>query len=137
MGIMTDIAIIYASKFGRTRKVSKYIAAELGADSFDLKKQTVINMSEYKHIVFGTGIHAGKPFKSVVEFIETNKDELSKKRQSLFICCKFDGEKGSEQCKRVSDELKITNAAFFPGKEEKSEEGFGKTVDDFIRRLRL
>jgi menaquinone-dependent protoporphyrinogen oxidase len=134
---MTDKAVIYTSKFGRTRKTGKYIANELGADSFDLKKQTIINMAEYKHIIFGTGIHAGKPFKALVEFMEANKDELSKKKISLFICCKFDGEKGSEQCKKVSDTLGIKNATFFPGKEEKNEDGFSGSVDDFIRRLRV
>ena len=128
---MADKAVIYASKLGRTRKTAKYVANGIKADIFDLKKQTVIDLSGYKHIIFGTGIRAGKPFGSVVEFLDKNRDQLKGKKISLFLCCKFNEEKGSEQCKKVSEQLGIIDATFFPSG-EKNEDGISVKVDDYI-----
>jgi menaquinone-dependent protoporphyrinogen oxidase len=102
---------------------------------FDLKKQTIINLSEYNHVIFGTGIHAGKPYGSLVEFLEKNKDQLKGKKKSLFISCKFDGEKGCAQMNKVSEQLGISDAFFFPGKGEKNEDGVVSSLDDFIREM--
>lgn len=132
---MTKVAIVYASKLGKTRKTAKHIANELKADSFDLKKQTVINLSEYEHIIFGTGIRAGKPYRSLIEFLNNNKDQLKGKKESLFLCCKFDAEKGDEQLRKVSDELGIKDAFYFTNRGEKNEEGVESGVDEFIREM--
>ncbi|MDR3205947.1 MAG: flavodoxin domain-containing protein [Candidatus Methanoplasma sp.] len=133
---MVSKAVIYASTFGKTRKTAKYVAGQLGADAFDLKKQTLINMSEYDHIVFGTGIHAGKPYKRLTDFIEANRGELSRKRTSLFLCCRFNDEKGAAQCRKVADALGISDAAFFSGRGDENPDGFEVALDDYIRRLR-
>ncbi len=132
---MTSKAIVFSSQLGKTRKTAKYIAKELNADVFDLKKQTIINLGEYDHVIFGTGIHAGKPYRQLVDFLENNKDQLSGKKESLFVCCKFDAEKGEEQIKKVSEELGVKDAFFFAGKGEKNEEGFETGVDDFINEM--
>jgi len=115
--------------------MAKYIAQQLDADLFDLKKQTVINLTEYNHIIFGTGIHAGKPYKPLVEFLEKNKDQLKGKKKSLFITCRFDEEKGETQMKKISAQLEISDAIFFAGKGEKNGEGFDSSADDFIREM--
>jgi menaquinone-dependent protoporphyrinogen oxidase len=133
---MTTKAIVFSSSLGKTRKVAKYVADGLGADVFDLKKQTVINLSEYNHVIFGTGIHAGKPYRPLVEFLEKNNDQLKGKKKSLFISCKFDDEKGETQTKKVSDGLGISDAFFFPGSGEKNEEGLNASLDDFIREMK-
>lgn len=131
------IAVIYASSFtGNTKKTGKYIADALKADTFDLKKQTKIDIKGYKQIVFGTGIHAGKPYKDLVKFLADNKAEIANKKISLYICCMFDDEKGEKQCATVSSTLGIPNAVFFCGKGEKNEAGFEKKVDDFIAKQR-
>jgi len=134
-GKMTKKAIIYSSKLGKTRKISEYIAKELNADLFDLKKQTVIDMSKYDHIIFGTGIHAGKPYKPLVEFLAKNEEQLLKKKTTLFLSCMYDDMKGTKQLEKVSGELKIRDAFFFHGKTEKSEEGIEKSVDEFINEM--
>ncbi|MDR1404771.1 MAG: flavodoxin domain-containing protein [Candidatus Methanoplasma sp.] len=132
---MTDKIILYSSKLGKTRKIAKYIAMELKADSFDLKKQTAIDLSEHDCVIFGTGIRAGKPYGAIVKFLEDNKTQLQGKNTSLFISCKFCGTKGDEQLKKVSEQLGISNASYFAGKGEKNEEGFIKEIDDFIRKM--
>jgi menaquinone-dependent protoporphyrinogen oxidase len=137
MEMQPTIAVIYASSItGNTKKTGKYIADALKADTFDLKKQTVIDLKGYKQIVFGTGIHAGKPYGPLVKFLEKNKADLTGKKVSLYICCMFDDEKGEKQCATVSTALGIADAAFFCGKGEKDEAGFEKKVDDFIAKQR-
>jgi len=133
---MTEKAVVYASKLGKTRKVGDYIACELKADKFDLKKQKAIDLSEYSQIIFGTGIMAGKPYSAIVEFINSNKAQLKGKKLTLFICCKHDEEKGKAQCENVSKMLEIPHAVFFTGKIETTDEGFNTDVDDFIREMK-
>lgn len=132
------IAIIYASGItGTTKKTGKYIAEALGADVFDLKKQTVIDISGYRKIIFGTGVHGGKPYAKLVDFIEANKAAIERKSTALYICCKYDGDKGDEQCKRISESFGITNASYFTGRGEKNENGFLLAVDEFISKQRV
>jgi Flavodoxin len=133
---MTDKAVVYASKLGKTRKTGDYIACELNADKFDLKKQKVIDLSEYSQIIFGTGIMAGKPYSALVEFISNNKAQLKGKKLTLFICCKHDEEKGKAQCENVSKILEIPHAVFFTGKVETTDEGFNTDVDEFIKEMK-
>ncbi|MCL2148509.1 MAG: flavodoxin domain-containing protein [Methanomassiliicoccaceae archaeon] len=132
---MTSKAVVYASSLGKTRKIAAYIAKGLGADLFDLKKQTVIDLSAYGHVIFGTGIHAGKPYRPLVDFMENNKDQLAGKKKSLFISCMFGEEKGEEQMRKVSASLGVADAIFFNGKKDKGEEGFGASVDAFIKEM--
>lgn len=133
---MTDKAIVFSSGLGKTRKIAGYVAAELKADVFDLKKQTNINLSEYNHIIFGTGIHAGKPYGPLVKFLENNQGQLSGKKKSLFLSCMLKDEKGESQLKKVSGELGISDAFFFNSKKEKNEDGMDKSVDMFIDEMR-
>lgn len=134
---MTDTVVIYASSVGgHVEKTAKYIAKALGADTFDLKKQTKINMDEYSRVILGTFIHAGKPSSKVVAFAGDNKAELSKKKTSLFICCMFGGEKGTSQCESVSEQTGIADATFFVDKSEKNEAGVSKDVDAYIERMK-
>jgi len=127
-------AVIFASKLGKTRKTATHIAHSLGADLFDLKKQTIIDIGEYDHIIFGTGITAGKPSGAVVKFIDEHKKELASKRRSLFITCVMDGENGTAQCERVSKTLDIADSIFFPGKRNK--DGCSEIVDKYIATLK-
>lgn len=134
---MGRIAVIYATGMTKnTKKVAEYIAKSTGADIFNLKEITQINMSEYDRIVFGTGIHAGKPYKPLVDFVEMNKGQLSGKRLHLFLECMYNGEKGDKQLEAVSQQLGISDAVYFNKKaDEMNEAGFPKAVDDFISRL--
>ncbi len=135
---MGNTAIIYASGMTKnTMKVAKYISKRAGTDIFNLKQLTKIDLSGYDTVVFGTGIHAGKPYKPVVDFIEANRAVLADKRLRLFIVCMYDGEKGDNQCVAVSDMLGIPDAVYFNKKaDEMNEAGFPKAVDDFADGLR-
>ncbi len=134
---MGKTAVIYATGLTKnTKKVAEYIARKIDADIFNLKEITMINVTEYDTIVFGTGIHAGKPYKRLVEYIDRNKVSFIQKRLFLFIECMYNDEKGNRQCNAVAEQLGIQKAVYFNKKsDEMNEAGFPKAVDDFIAKL--
>ncbi len=130
-------AVIYATGMTKnTKKLATYIAGKIGADIFNLKEITKIDISGYDEIVFGTGVHAGKPYKQVKEFIEENKEALAGKKLFLFISCMYNDEKGDKQCETISNDFGISNAVYFNKKaDEMNDAGFPAAVDDFISKL--
>lgn len=134
---MGNTAVIYATGLTKnTKAVAEYIARKLNADIFNLKEITKINMTEYDTILFGTGIHAGKPYKPLVEFLQNNKDALAQKKTYLFIECMYNDEKGDKQRDAVAEMLGFQHAVYFNKKAaEMNEAGFPKAVDDFIAGL--
>lgn len=130
-------AVIYATGMTKnTKKLATYIAGKIGADIFNLKEITKIDISGYDEIVFGTGVHAGKPYKQVKEFIEENKEALAGKKLFLFISCMYNDEKGDKQCETISNDFGISNAIYFNKKaDEMNDAGFPAAVDDFISKL--
>ncbi len=119
-----------------TKKVAEYIAKKTESDIFNLKEITLINMDEYDSIIFGTGIHAGKPYKPLVEFLDKNKDNLNGKKLHLFIECMYNGEKGDKQRDAVAEMLGIHDAVYFNKKaDEMNDAGLPAAVDDYIARL--
>ena len=135
---MVKTAILYASGMTKnTKRLAEYIAKRVDGDLFDLKEMTLIDVSNYETVVFGTGIHAGKPYKQVLGYVKANKKSLEGKDVKLFISCMYNDEKGKQQCAKVSKEFGIPDAVFFNKKEkEMNEDGFPASVDAFIARLR-
>jgi len=134
---MGKSAVIYATGMTKnTKKAAEYIAKKTGSDIFNLKEITLINMDEYDTIIFGTGIHAGKPYKPLVEFLDKNKDNLNGKKLHLFIECMYNDEKGDKQRDAVAEMLGIHDAVYFNKKaEEMNDAGLPAAVDDYIARL--
>lgn len=130
-------AIIYATGLTKhTKQVAEYMAKKLDADVFNLKEITKINVTDYDTIVFGTGVHAGKPYKPLVEFLEANKDAIAGKKLHLFIECMYNDEKGDAQRDKIAEALGIPDAVYFNTKGcEMNEAGFPVAVDEFIARL--
>ncbi len=135
---MVKTAILYASGMTKnTKRLAEYIARKVDADTFNLKEMTLIDVSGYETIVFGTGIHAGKPYKQVLSYVQANKKALEGKDVKLFISCMYNDEKGKDQCAKVSKEFGIPDAVFFNKKEpQMNDDGFPASVDAFIARLR-
>ena len=135
---MVKTVILYASGMTKnTKRLAEYIGKRVDADLFDLKEMTLIDVSGYETVVFGTGIHAGKPYKPVLKFVEDNRKSLEGKDVKLFISCMYNDEKGRNQCAKVSKEFGIPDAVFFNKKEpQMNDDGFPASVDAFIARLR-
>ena len=130
-------AIVYATGLTKnTKNLAQYISRKAGTDIFNLKELSKLDLSSYDTVIFGTGVHAGKPYKQVTEFIENNRDALNGKKLYLFISCMYNDEKGDNQCEKIATDLGIPDAVYFNKKaEEMNEDGFPVAVDDFIARL--
>ncbi len=133
---MNDTVVIYSSFTGKTRAVSKYIAEKLGADIFDLKEQSVIDLSLFKTVIFGTGVHAGKPYSRLTAFIEQHRSELKDKQVYLFVCCMYVDKKAENQVGNIAKGYDISNAVYFSSRSPKNEAKLSKDVDGFIERVR-
>lgn len=134
---MGKVAVIYATGITKnTKKVAEYIAARTGGDVFNLKEITRIDTSGYDTLVFGTGIHAGKPYKPLVEYLDGNKEALAGKRLFLFILCMYNAEKGDAQRDAVAQQLGIHHAVYFNRKcDDMNDDGMPRAVDDFVKGL--
>lgn len=133
---MSGTVVIFASKFGCTKNVAQYIAEETDADIFDLKTQSIIDLSRFDRVLIGTGIYAGQPNKAVVAFIKQNRGQLDGRRVGLFICCAKNDESGEEQCKTVSTMLEIENAVFFAGQRKNAKKRDSLVIDEYIAKLK-
>lgn len=56
---MGKTAIIYKSKYGSTRKYAEWIAQELEADLFEVRKVKTASLTGYDVIIYGGAIYAG------------------------------------------------------------------------------
>jgi menaquinone-dependent protoporphyrinogen oxidase len=133
---MTETVVIFASKLGSTRKTAQYIAEELGADIFDLKDQSIIDLSRFGRVIFGSGIYGGRPNKLVTSFVQHNKGQLEGRRVGLFLCCAFRDEEAAAQCEKVSKEMGIQDAVFFSGVRKQLRKGVMPGVDEYVSRMK-
>ena len=135
---MPKTAVLYASGFTKnTQRIAEYISSKTGAETFDLKKNIPADLNHYDTIIFGTGVHAGKPYAPVQKFISDNREILKNKKVKLFITCMYNDEKGKNQCARISGMWGIPDAVFFNKKEDRmNADGIPVSVDEFIKGLR-
>ena len=129
---MSTKAVVYATGMtGHTKAVAEYIAKKLEADVVNLKDQAKPDLSKYDTVIVGTGVHAGKPYKPVVELLQ-DKAALEGKKVSLFVLCMYKDEKGKTQLDKVSKELGVEDAVFFNSKDTSG----SPKVDEYAARLR-
>ncbi|MDF2474260.1 MAG: flavodoxin [Lachnospiraceae bacterium] len=85
--------IVYASKYGCTKKCAELLSKELQgkSDLVNLKSSDNIHISEYDRIIIGGSIYAGRIQKEVKEFCCENLERLKEKQIGLFICCMQEG----------------------------------------------
>lgn len=55
---MNNMAIIYKSKYGSTKKYAQWIAEETKADLFEYSEVEVKKLMQYDTIVYGGGLYA-------------------------------------------------------------------------------
>lgn len=90
--------ILYASKYGATKKAAEVLQSELGDDATlcDLSKDEV-DLQDDDTVVIGSGVYAGRLHGAVKRFCEQNKDILLSKKLGLYICCRAAGDEGWRQ----------------------------------------
>ena len=74
---MNNIAIIYKSKYGSTKKYAQWIAEEVKADLFERSEIDVGKLMEYDTIVYGGGLYASgiAGISTITKNYETLKDK--------------------------------------------------------------
>lgn len=56
---MKQIAVIYKSKYGSTKKYAEWLAEELGADLIERRKADAATLKNYDVVVYGGGLYVG------------------------------------------------------------------------------
>ena len=82
-------AVVFASKYGATKRCAEMLAAEIGegATVLDLGAAKNPDISEFDAVAVGGPIYGGRILKPVFDFCEHNSDLLTYKRLGLFVCC--------------------------------------------------
>jgi menaquinone-dependent protoporphyrinogen oxidase len=139
---MESTAIVYStSTGGHVADAAKYIREQTGADTFDLKNQTKIDLTSYERVILGTGVHFGKPYKPLVTWTENNKEVLSKKKVLVMMCCLLKGDKAKSELEKVKAALPLTfelddGSAFIPDGDQKNDSGVSVCLAEFAEKLK-
>ena len=85
------ILIVYASFSGSTKEIADSIKTGLMDDSITVDiipaENRNMELSEYDFIILGTAINGNTPHPQIIEFINTNRDELNTKKIAAFVVC--------------------------------------------------
>lgn len=89
---MTEVLIVYGTRYGATEDTSRLIANTLTQEDFNVqlinaKKDKIKNIDEFDLIIVGSGIKMGRWTKEPENFLQNFQKELSKKKIALFVCC--------------------------------------------------
>jgi menaquinone-dependent protoporphyrinogen oxidase len=96
--------IAYETKGGATEEAAQKIAEilrskyQLEVDLVDLKEQKVPDLSQYRNLVIGGGVRAGRVYAKVLKFLE---NDLSGKRVAFFVSSAEAGSPGSYEKAKI------------------------------------
>lgn len=121
-------AIVYSSMLGGTRRAAEYIGSKIGADVINVKDAG--DISKYDRIIIGSGVYAGRVPKSIVKLVKGSNHP----NVYLFLSCLYNGEKGTAQLKKISEDLDVKDAVFF-NKIKKQIGVEGSELDEYATRL--
>jgi menaquinone-dependent protoporphyrinogen oxidase len=96
--------IAYETKGGATEEAAQKIAEilrskyQLEVDLVDLKEQKMPDLSQYRNLVIGGGVRAGRVYDKVLKFLE---NDLSGKRVAFFVSSAQAGTPGSYEKAKI------------------------------------
>lgn len=79
---MDDIAVIYKSKYGSTKKYAEWISEKLKCDLFEISEIEGNKLKKYSTIIFGGGIYASGI--NGIKFINKNYEIIKDKNIIIF-----------------------------------------------------
>ncbi len=121
--------IAYETKRGATAEAARKIAAilrskyQLEVDLVDLKEQKILDLSQYRNLVIGGGVRAGRVYKKALKFL---KNDLSGKRVAFFVSSAWAGTPGSYEDAKVR--FVENTLAKYPNINPISTEAFGGRI---------
>jgi len=85
--------ILYATKYGATRKIAEDIADGMGgAVLHDLKQGSIPALAGFDCVIIGSSLYAGSIRKEAKTFLAQNAEQLSGKKLGLFLSGMAKGE---------------------------------------------
>ncbi len=102
-------ALYYDTRYGSTEKVSRWIISEITYADVNILKVDNNNIlaNYYDFYILGSPIFIGKPMESIVDFIQSNRDEFTKKDVFLFITSWAQSTKYCSECEKFLELLKF------------------------------
>lgn len=79
---MSNIVVMYQSKYGATKKYAEWLGEELSCDLIEIKKANIEKIIEYETIILGGGIYATGI--AGISFLKRNYTKLSAKKIAVF-----------------------------------------------------
>jgi menaquinone-dependent protoporphyrinogen IX oxidase len=115
---VSNIAVIYHSKYGSTERYARWIAEELGAPVFDARKFKKKDLALYDTIVYGGGIYAGG-IKGIELITKNWYKGLDEKKVIVFaVGITVESQACRQQCLEVNFEKRfVTDAVEDQGKD--------------------
>lgn len=85
--------IVYASKYGTTKKCAEKLAEKLAealveTTLYSCDGKNTISLKGYERVILGSSVYIGRPRKNFKKFIQNNNHVLLDKKIALFICSK-------------------------------------------------
>lgn len=79
---MSNIVVIYQSKYGATKKYANWLSEELSCDLIETKRASIDEIAKYDVIILGGGVYASSI--AGISFLEKNYDKLKNKKIAVF-----------------------------------------------------
>ena len=98
-----EIALIYFSRGGNTRKIAEAMAEELEVTAVDVMKEQP-DVSDVDLLVVGSGTYGSKPGKELVAYLENLKPVEGKKAACFSSCASGDASRTLDAMKDILSE---------------------------------
>lgn len=134
---MSQIAVVYKSKYGSTKQYAQWISEELDADIFSVEEAGKVSFSRYDTIIFGGCINAGGI--KGIEFLKKNIKAFSGKRILTFaVGLNVDNEKNMQDCREINFVKKLADIPcfFLPGAYNPAKvSGFDRKLMGVVKKM--
>lgn len=118
--------IVYSTMYGCTEKCANILKENLNGETllFNSNSRNIPDLNNFDNIVLGSSIKIGKIGKSLIKYMDKNKENIINKRIGLFTC---GGEKENNYIKEnFPEEIynKAVSKEYFGGEISMSKVGF-------------
>lgn len=77
--------ILYATKYGSTRRAAERLATLLGGEAMDICGHAPA-LADYDAVILGSAVYMGRVMRAMRSFMRTHRDELMRAKLGLFAC---------------------------------------------------
>lgn len=98
---MSDIAIVYMSKYGHTKQYADWLKEDLKADVIALGSFNPARMLSYKLVIFASGVYGDKI--QIMDFIKKNYSSLNPQRMMIAAVTWYTNNSEEAKNKLISD----------------------------------